>query len=74
MFLKSLCEGHTNSPNVGDAPQAIKESSADMMIDVFEQPMLVICQPIFRCIVWTTCNDRTFTTYPPDLVPASGTC
>lgn len=35
----------TNSPNVGDAPHAIKVSSADIIIDVFEQPMLVICHP-----------------------------
>lgn len=35
----------TNSPNVGDAPQAISESSADIKIEVAEHPMLVICQP-----------------------------
>lgn len=35
----------TSSPNVGEAPQAISESSAEIMIDVFEQPMLVICHP-----------------------------
>lgn len=38
----------TSSPNVGDAPQAISESSAEMMMDVFEQPMLVMCQPVHK--------------------------
>lgn len=31
---------------MGEAPQAIKVSSADITIDVFEQPILVICHPI----------------------------
>lgn len=35
----------TNSPKVGDAPHAINVSSADITIEVLEQPMLVICQP-----------------------------
>lgn len=39
----------TNSPKVGLAPHAIKVSSAEITIDVFEHPILVICHPDKSC-------------------------
>lgn len=55
----------TSSPKVGEAPQAISESSAEIMIDVLEQPMLVMCHPKkTKGYNLTICMTATFSSLP----------
>lgn len=75
-FWRGQSVAHTNSPKVGDAPQAINVSSADITIDVFEHPILVMCHPVWRKVFVKNfaVTHVMILTYRTNLGPALDTC